>query len=267
MPKENLLIVDSMNLAFRWLHRGSLVFSEEYIRTVESLARSYESGSIVIAGDWGSSFYRKKIYPEYKANRKEKYANQSAEDEEKMKKFFKELQNTLEKLEEKGYPVFRYQGVEADDIAAYLTDNMSDYLINKVWLISSDRDWNLLVNENVSQFSTVTRKEITVDTWDNPVPREQYISLKVLQGDAGDNIPGIKGIGPKRAAQLIEQYGDALEIYAACPIDSKYKYIQNLNEQAEIIPLNYQLMDLLGNYREAIGQENINDIHRRMTQI
>lgn len=256
-----------MNLAFRWKHRGASVFADEYIRTVESLAKSYECGSIVIAADKGGSSYRKSIFPEYKQNRKELYANQTEEEKEEANKFFEELDNTLDKLESKGYPVFKYPGVEADDIAAMLVDNMDTYMFEHTWLISSDRDWDLLINDRVSRFSYVTRKEQTVDTWDNPVSREDYISYKCLIGDKGDNIPGIAGIGPKRAQSLIEQYGTALDIYANCPLPGNYVYIKNLNENQEQILLNYQLMDLITHYREAIGEENINNIHARMTNI
>lgn len=267
LPSNRLLIVDSMNLAFRWKHRGASVFADEYIRTVESLAKSYECGSIVIAADKGGSSYRKSIFPEYKQNRKELYANQTEEEKEEANKFFEELDNTLDKLESKGYPVFKYPGVEADDIAAMLVDNMDTYMFEHTWLISSDRDWDLLINDRVSRFSYVTRKEQTVDTWDNPVSREDYISYKCLIGDKGDNIPGIAGIGPKRAQSLIEQYGTALDIYANCPLPGNYVYIKNLNENQEQILLNYQLMDLITHYREAIGEENINNIHARMTNI
>ena len=73
-PTGNLLIVDGLNIAFRWKHQGRLDFKYDYIRTVESLAKSYNAGTIVILADGGSKF-RKDIYPEYKANRKEKYAD------------------------------------------------------------------------------------------------------------------------------------------------------------------------------------------------
>lgn len=267
LPKDRLLVIDSMNLAFRWKHKGSTSFAKEYLDTVKSLARSYECGSIVIAGDWGGSQYRKDVFPAYKENRKERYKDQSEQDKEDAEKFFKELGNTLDLLESNGFPVLRYKGVEADDIAAYIVANRQVYLYEHIWLISSDRDWDLLINDNVSRFSYVTRKEQTVDNWDNDVSIEEYISYKCLVGDTGDNIPGIKGIGPKRAKELIDKYGDALEIYAQCPLDGKYVYIKNLNEGAEQILINYQLMDLLSTYKEAIGQENINDIHKRMINI
>ena len=75
-PNGNLLIVDGLNLAFRWKHRGNTDFEHEYVRTVQSLAKSYNCGEIVVLGDGGSN-YRKSIDPEYKANRKERYAEQT----------------------------------------------------------------------------------------------------------------------------------------------------------------------------------------------
>ena len=73
-------------------------------------------------------------------------------------------------------------------------------------------------------------------------------------GDSGDNVKGIEGIGPKRAQQLVEEYGTALDILAAVPITSKLKYIKTLNEQAERIALNYQLMDLVTFCKDALGE-------------
>jgi len=80
-------------------------------------------------------------------------------------------------------------------------------------------------------------------------------------------VPGIVGIGPKRAVQLIKQYGDALSIYDATPIDSKYKFIQALNENAEQILQNYELMDLITYCDNAIGADNISDIEGRLLSV
>ena len=125
-------------------------------------------------------------------------------------------------------------------------------------MISSDKDWDLLITDKVSRFSTVTRKEVTLNTWDEhyDFEVEDYITFKCLTGDKGDNVPGIPGVGPKRAVQLMEQYGNVFDIYSACPIDGKYKYIQSLNENAEQLLLNVELMDLVTYAEEAIGEEN-----------
>jgi DNA polymerase-1 len=259
------MIVDAMNVAFRWKHSGATKFVDDYVATVMSLAKSYNAGTIIVAADWGGSSYRKGLYAEYKANRKELVEKQTAEEKEASRKFFDEYERVLEALDK--HPriqLFRYQGVEADDIAAYLVSRLHDYGFDQAWLISSDRDWDLLVGPHVSRFSTVTRKEITLDTWDYPVTPEQYISYKVLTGDTGDNIPGIPGVGPKRAAALIEEYGSAMDIYDACPLPGKQKFIQAVNENRDQILINYELMDLISFCQEAIGHNNVNDIGRRL---
>lgn len=255
-PSGNLLIVDGLNIAFRWKHQGVTDYKYDYVRTVESLAKSYNAGTIIICADGGSS-YRKEIYPEYKANRKEKYAEQTEQEAKEFEMFMAEFSNTLTLLKEK-YPVFQFKGVEADDIAAYISMNLTKFGFDECWMISSDRDWDLLINEKVSRFSTVTRKEVTLDTWDEhyDFEVEDYITFKCLTGDKGDNVPGIPGVGPKRAVQLMEQYGSVFDIYDACPIDGRYKYIQSLNENAEQLLTNVELMDLVTYAEEAIGEQN-----------
>ena len=258
---KTTLIVDALNLAFRWKHQGRTDFRYDYQKTVQSLASSYGCNEVIIAADWGSSSYRKELYPDYKQNRKEKFAEQSEEERIAFEEFFEEFEATLEVLAE-DYILLRYKGVEADDVAAHLVKHKNAYDLENIWLVSSDRDWDLLIQDTVSRFSYVTRKEVTLENWPQhyDVKPEQYISLKCLTGDKGDNVPGIPGIGPKRAQQLIEQYGNAFSIYEAIPIDSRYKYIQTLNENADQILTNYELMDLITFCDDAIGKANIADI-------
>lgn len=255
---NNLLVVDAMNLAFRWKHQGRTDFKEDYLRTVESLARSYDCSKVLITADFGSSSYRKKLYPEYKQNRKDKIQQQTEEEKIAFEKFFEEFERTMEYVNK--YPVLRYQGVEADDIAAYIVKNRHNYDVNNIWLVSSDKDWDCLISSGVSRFSYVTRKEVTLESWPYDVSIEDYVSWKALMGDAGDNIIGIPGVGPKRATSLIEQYGSALDIYDACPLPGKTKFIAAVNEHKEKIILNLNLVDLLTFCDEAIGKENVLEI-------
>ena len=263
-PTGNLLIVDGLNVAFRWKHQNILDFKYDYIRTIESLAKSYKAGTIIVCADGGST-YRKEIYPEYKANRKERYAEQTEQEAKEFEMFMAEFQDTLTLIKQK-YPVFHFRGVEADDIAAYITLNFD---FDDCWLVSSDKDWDLLINDKVSRFSTVTRKETTVHNWDEhyDFEIEDYITFKCLTGDKGDNVPGVPGVGPKRAVQLMQQYGTVFDIYDACPIDGKYKYIQALNENAEQLLQNVELMDLVTYSEEAIGKENKEVIHKTLEGI
>lgn len=263
-PIGNLLIVDGLNVAFRWKHQNILDFKYDYIRTIESLAKSYKAGTIIVCADGGSS-YRKEIFPEYKANRKERFADQTEQEAKEFEMFMAEFQDTLTLIKEK-YPVFHFRGVEADDIAAYITQSIN---YDECWLISSDKDWDLLISDKVSRFSTVTRKETTVHNWDEhyDFEIEDYITFKCLTGDKGDNVPGVPGVGPKRAVQLMEQYGTVFDIYDACPIDGRYKYIQAVNENAEQLLMNVELMDLVTYCEDAIGEENKEVINNTLGKI
>jgi 5'-3' exonuclease len=262
---NSTLVVDALNLAFRWKHQGRSDFRYEYQSTVKSLAKSYDCRNIIITADWGSSTYRKEISPEYKQNRKDKQAEQSEEERIAFEEFFEEYEAALDVLSE-DYPVLRYRGVEADDIAAHLVKHKDKYNLEYLWLISSDRDWDLLIQEKVGRFSYVTRKEVRLDNWKEhyDIKPEEYISMKCLTGDKGDNVAGIPGIGPKRAVQLIQQYGTAWDIYEALPLDSRYKYIQELNANGDRLLVNYELMDLMTFCDDAIGQDNIEDIGRKL---
>lgn len=255
----NCLIVDGLNIAFRWKHSGQVDFKYDYIRTVESLAKSYNCGNIIVLADGGST-YRKNLYPEYKANRKERYKDQTEKEQKEFEIFMAEFSTAFTKIAEKGHFTIRQKGLEADDLAAWIVGKRKEFGIDEIWLISSDKDWDLLIQDGVSRFSTVTRKETTMDNWDEhyDFDREKFLTFKCLAGDTGDNIPGIAGVGPKRATQLIEQYGDLFDIYGACPIDSRYKHIQSLNENADRLLLNAELMDLESYSEQALIESNMN---------
>ena len=162
--ENTLLVVDALNLAFRYKHSGATDFAEDYLRTVQSLKKSYKASHVIIACDQGSSSYRKAIYPMYKQNRKDKFELQTEAEKAQFELFFEDFNKTLEHIKvSTDYPIIKYQGVEADDIAAYIVAQKLP--IDNIWLVSSDKDWDLLVGPTVSRFSYVTRKETTIDNW------------------------------------------------------------------------------------------------------
>lgn len=258
--QNNLMVVDALNLCFRWKHRGATDFAEDYMRTVKSLQKSYKAKWVIIAADQGSSSYRKALYPEYKQNRKDKFATQTEAEKLEFQLFFEDYEKSLELIKSTTpFPVIRFPGTEADDIAAYIASEVGKpgmYPVDHTWLISSDQDWDLMVGDKVSRFSYVTRKEFTADNWDShyDYTPEEFISIKCLQGDTGDNVFGVEGIGPKRALELVRTYGSALDLVSELPIDSKLKYMQALNASKDRILLNYQLMDLVSFCRDALGE-------------
>lgn len=260
--ENDVLLVDTLNICFRWKHQGVFDFAEELINTVESLAISYHCGKIIFAADKGSSTFRRNIFPEYKGNRKKE--DQTDQEKEDFLEFIQGYENALALAEEEGYTVLRYKGVEADDIIAYVCKEKESFNIGKIWIVSSDKDLDLLLTDNISRWSYVTRKDYTLDTWHYDFSQEDYISYKCLVGDSGDNVPGVPGIGPKRATSLIQEYGSIFEIIDSIPLPGKQKFIQNLNQSKDQLLLNVELMDLLSFCETAIGPENLKDIQEKL---
>ena len=272
MAKEpsgnNILIVDSLNLAFRYKHARRRDFAEDYYRTVKSLAKSYSASRIILTCDWGKSSYRKEVYPEYKADREEKVALQNEEEKQDFKEFFEDYEKAIEYCKD-SFKILKYKGVEADDIAAYLSYYVFQNDDNDIWLISSDKDWDLLLTDKIHRFSYVTRKEYRLDNWDEyyEYPHDLALDIKVLVGGK-DNVTGVHMVGAKRAHTLLKTYGDIFDLGASLPIPGKAKYIQNLNEFGlDNILRNIQLIDKITYCKDAIGKENIEDINEQIKDL
>jgi DNA polymerase-1 len=121
-------------------------------------------------------------------------------------------------------------------------------------IISSDRDLFQLLNDKVSIFNLYSRKEITVNSIleQYSLSPKEYSYARMIEGDSGDGINGIDGIGPKRSAALIQEYGDIYTLISALPLKGKSKYIVNLNSGAEVLKRNEQLINLLDYLDRAI---------------
>jgi 5'-3' exonuclease len=265
--KNNLLIIDGFNLAFRYKHANKRNFAVEYLATVSSFAHSYDAKQIVILSDGGSN-YRKAIYPDYKAGRKLLRETQTEKEKEDFALFMEDWDVAFELCSTLGITI-KYIGVEADDIAAYIATRQEILdNFNHVWLLSTDKDWDLLISDKVSRFSYRTRKETTLGNWSTQYPYapDEHLSVKVLQGDKSDEIPGVAGIGEKRAATLVRQYGTAYDILSNLPIADSKVYIQNLNKFNKQIITNYELMDLESFCTDAL-EDNVSDLDNRIKEI
>lgn len=220
---------------------------DDYIKTIDSLAKSYACKDVLVAYDFGKSQYRLNILPEYKANR----LPPTEDEKEHYDKFFAELNHTAENL-----PYFnaRYYGIEADDIIAYFTLELYEHY-KEVWIISSDRDMFQLLKGNVHIFNIFSRKEITAESLmlEKSIRTHEYMLSRVIQGDSGDNIKGIEGIGEVRGQEISKNHKGSLEVLlAALPLKGKSKYITNLNAGKDILIRNEKLINLSGRVKEVI---------------
>ncbi|MEO9339395.1 DNA polymerase I [Mesorhizobium sp. SB112] len=148
--------------------------------------------------DYSSKTFRNELYPEYKANR-------SAPPEDLVPQFGLIRQATRAF----DLPCIEMEGFEADDLIATYA-RLACEAGGDTTIISSDKDLMQLVGETVSMYDPMKDREIRVpeviEKWG--VPPEKMIDLQALTGDSVDNVPGVPGIGPKTAAQLLEVFGD-----------------------------------------------------------
>jgi len=237
---NNLLIIDANNLSYRWLQRPNYgSFGADFIRTIQSLSKSYEAARTIVCFDFGKSYYRMDMHEEYKGTRKK------PQDEDEIKKyeeFFAVLNDLPDQLDEE---VLKFRGVEADDILAWITQNVSDRY-DHTWIVSSDRDLYQLVDDDVSIFNIFGRKEVTIQTLqeDFEVTPSEYMLSRIIEGDKSDNIIGIEGIGPKRAQGLAREYKTLEALIEALPIKGRSKYITNLNAGVDTLVRNEKLINL-----------------------
>ena len=78
---NNLLIIDANNLSYRWLQRPNFdSFGDDFVRTIQSLAKSYEATRTIVCFDFGKSYYRMDMHEDYKGTRKK------PQEEEEIKK-------------------------------------------------------------------------------------------------------------------------------------------------------------------------------------
>ena len=260
---NNLLIVDANNLSYRWLQRPNYdSFGADFIRTIQSLSKSYEAARTIVCFDFGKSYYRMDMHEEYKGTRKKP---QEEEEIKKYEAFFAVLNDLPDQLDEE---VLKFRGVEADDILAWITQNVSDKY-DHTWIVSSDKDLIQLVDENVSIFNIFGRKEVTKQSLQEDlglVPSEFMLS-RIIEGDKSDNIIGIEGIGPKRAQTLAKEYKTLPNLLDALPIKGRAKYIQNLNAGVDTLIRNEKLINLKKYCEEAIvsgkeGEKPLAELNR-----
>src|SRR5437763_5177731 len=145
-------------------------------------------------------------------------------------------------------PCIETAGLEADDIiACYVT--AAKKIGWKVTIVSSDKDLMQLIDEDagIDMLDTMNDRRIgRAEVLEKfGVPPEKVGDVLALMGDSVDNVPGVPGIGPKTASQLIQQFGDLDTVLASTDQISKPKLKQSLSEHADAARLSRELVRLV----------------------
>ena len=225
------ILVDTANTFFRARHvfRGD---TSEKIGmaihiTLNSIKKAWNDfdGSHLIFCLEGRS-WRKDYYPPYKRNRKETVDAMSPTEQEENKVFWECYDDFCDFIKTKtNVTVLQNSQVEADDLIARWIDRNPD---KKCVIISTDKDLNQLVNQNVSQYNGITEETMKIDgVFDkkgNPIidkktkqpkkldEKEWMLFQKAMRGDPSDNIfsayPGVRTKGTKNKIGLTEAFAD-----------------------------------------------------------
>ena len=263
---NNLLLIDGNNLSYRWLQRPNHGnFGQDFIRTVQSLSKSYEACRTIVCFDFGKSYYRMDMSEEYKANRKKP----KEEDEIKRYDAFFEVLNKLpDMLDEE---VLKFRGVEADDLIANLVMKCEPQLdYDHIWIVSSDRDLYQLISEKTSIFNIFGRREITHSSLQEEmeISPDLYLLSRIIEADKSDNIIGVEGIGPKRAQALAKQYKSFDSLLEALPIKGRAKYIQNLNMSRDLLIKNEKMISLKAYNQDALdAAKEPEEVHEKLASV
>lgn len=205
-----LLIVDGNSVMFSHQHGGrtlragtqetTAIFGT--LNTLRTLQVRYPKGHLLVLWDHSPS-WRAKEFALYKANRDKNPQMIKAKDAVKSQQPI--LRQGLSLL---GLQQFSQPGMEADDLAAYLASRCHSGLPAK--LITADRDWIQLVKPGVDWVDPIHDRTVTDDTFfEDTGFRDtcQFVEAKIIAGDAGDNVPGLGGLGEGAAKIILDTFG------------------------------------------------------------
>jgi len=167
------------------------------------LAAAKPDDAFVCVFDASRITFRQDIYPPYKANRSETPADLIIQGE-----------MIRAGMAAAGMPVLCVPGVEADDVIATIArENCTTHDATRI--ITSDKDLMQLVSDCVYLYDGMHGRDVRAPAVLEKfgVTPDRVVDVQSLMGDATDNVPGVPGIGPKKAAELVNQFGSLDNIY------------------------------------------------------
>jgi len=260
---ERILFIDGLNLFFRnfavmnmvnpdGVHIGGL---GGFFRSLGAMIRQITPTQVYVVFDGaGSANNRKNINPLYKSGRDlqritnwDAFDDKQDEDDSKVDQMVRVIQY-LKTLPVKTVSIDK---VEADDIISYLSGVVINDPKDKAFIVSSDKDFIQLVNDNVIVYRPMEKEYYTEQTVIDKykMSPKNFILHKTLLGDNSDKIKGIKGLGEKglykKFPELMDRDMDLKDIFTIC--ESKFKdhvvyarVLQNMDEMEN----NYKIMNL-----------------------
>lgn len=215
--KEKIMIIDGYSVLFRAFYAMPPLKTKKglytnavygFLSMMYKLLDDYSPDYICVAFDPKTPTFRHEQYNEYKAGR--------AKAPDELVQQFDLIRTVLDTHNIKSVEI---DGFEADDVAGTLSKLSVQKGID-VYLVTSDRDYLQLVDDNVKVILTkkgatnIKEMDRAAILEDYEITPEEFVDLKALMGDQSDNIPGVSGVGEKTAIKLIKEYHDIDNLYA-----------------------------------------------------
>ena len=276
---DRVLLIDGLNLFFRnfamlnfvnedGVHVGGL---GGFLRSLGTLINRIQPTSVYVVFDGvGSTINRKNLLPEYKSNRNiTRITNwdifESLDDEHAAK--IDQVVRLIHYLQCLPVKTLSLDKVEADDVIAHLATKLSSDYGSKVFIVSSDKDFIQLVDENIIVYRPIEKDYYTTDTVIEKfgISAANFILYKVLMGDASDKVAGVKGLGEKKLMKLFPELSQRIltlqDILNISEVKLKeniiYARVLDMQDQLE---KNYRIMNLHNPMLDDIEREFLDAI-------
>lgn len=211
-----------------------------FLITIKSLIDRENPDRIAVSFDGPrQDLQRTQRYPEYKANR-----------EDMPEELIDQLTVIEEIVEGFHIPVVKSKGHEADDVIGTLAVQGKEAGM-QVFLVTGDKDFMQLVDDDIKMWNlraSASAPEIIGPNEvfeKNSVRPDQMIDFLALMGDASDNVPGVPRIGPKTAAELLEQFGTLEAALDRAEEAKKPSIRKTLTENRELAELSKDLVTIV----------------------
>ncbi len=243
MSQTRLVLVDGSGFIFRAFHaippmtrpdgtHVNAVFG--FCNMISRLMKDHTGTHLAVIFDAGSKTFRNRMYDAYKAHRPEPPAE-----------LVPQFALIREATRAFGLPSIELDDWEADDLIAAYAKAVKDAGGEAV-IVSSDKDLMQLIGPSVSMLDPMKNTPIGLAEVEAKfgVPPDKVVEVQALIGDSVDNVPGVRGIGPKGAAELIKEYGTLEAVLEAAPSMKPSKRRDMLIEHAEDARISKQLVIL-----------------------
>ena len=260
---NRILLIDGLNLFFRnfamlnmvnpdGVHIGGL---GGFFRSLGAMIRQTQPDQVYVVFDGaGSASSRKNLIPEYKSGRNlQRITNwevfESLNDEEDSK--IDQMVRVIQYLKTLPVKTLTLDKAEADDIIAYLSSILPNHQDDKVFIVSSDKDFLQLISQNVIVYRPIEKKYYTEEVMREKykMPAQNFILYKTLLGDNSDKIKGVKGLGEKGIFKKFPELTKGIltfdDIFDIC--EKKFKdhvVYARIIQGIEELEKNYKVMDL-----------------------